>query len=482
MKKGRSLKVNAALNATKQICAIIFPLISFSYSSRVLGATGIGIYSFGNSIVSYMLLISALGLSNYATREGAAIRDNREKFTAFAKEVYSINLIMTFFAYVVLASLLVFWNKLVSYRETILIQSIAIILTTLGADWVNSVFEDYIYITIRYIVVQIISLICLLLFVRTPEDLFKYVFIATMATVGGNIFNIFYIKRYVKLKFVLHTNFKKHIVPMLILFANSVALTIYLNSDITILGVLSTDSNVGIYTIATKIYTLVKTVINALVFVTVPRFSFYLAHDEKYKYDNTFSNIYNVLLLLISPVAVGLFVEAKKVLVVVAGEEYISGACSLRILCVAIAFGVLSCLYCYSVLMPNRLEKYFLYSTIIAAIMNILLNVVLIPYFNMAGAAATTLIAEAVVFFFTKKYSRGSVALKINKECVIDCIIGSAGIIGICLLINSLILNQVIQLIGAISLSMIYYLIVLLARQNVYIISALQQIKSVLIK
>lgn len=478
MKQKHSLKVNATLNATKQICAIIFPLISFSYSSRILGATGIGVYSFGNSIISYLLLIAALGISNYATREGAAIRDNKDKLTTFAREVFSINIIMTFLAYAVLAFLLVFWNKLDTYRETILIQSLAIILTTLGADWVNSIFEDYYYITVRYIVVQIISLICLFLVVRTQEDVIKYTVIATMATAGGNIFNIFYVRRYVKLKFVFHTNFKKHIIPMLILFANSIALTIYLNSDITILGILSTDANVGIYTIATKIYTLVKTVINALIFVTVPRFSYYIAHKEKQKYNNTFSDIYNVLVLLIFPVAVGLFMEAQNVLVVVAGKEYVSGTASLRILCIAIVFGVLSCLYCYSVLMPNRLEKYFLYSTIAAAIINILLNIVIIPYYNMAGAAATTLIAEAVVFYLTQKYSKGSVELYINNKCVINSIVGSIGIILICLITSGFISNRALQLIAAISLSIVYYLSVLLITRNEYLVSVIRLVKN----
>ena len=141
--KKNSLKVNATLNIIKQVCAIIFPLITFPYVSRTLGVDMYGKINFSNSIVSYITLIAGLGVSSYAIREGARIRDDKVKFERFSNEVFSINIVSTIFSYIVLFFLILLWNKLDSYKSLILILSINVLLTTLGTDWINTVYEDF---------------------------------------------------------------------------------------------------------------------------------------------------------------------------------------------------------------------------------------------------------------------------------------------------------------------------------------------------
>ena len=138
--------MNAFLNMTKQICAVIFPLITVPYVSRILQRENYGKYNFGNSIVSYFILIAGLGIVNYAIREGARIRNDRKKLNRFANEVFTINIYSTIIAYILLFIIVHFSAKLKLYQPLIFVQSLSIILTTLGADWVNSIFEDYLYI------------------------------------------------------------------------------------------------------------------------------------------------------------------------------------------------------------------------------------------------------------------------------------------------------------------------------------------------
>ena len=151
-RKNKSIKVNAALNVTKQLCKVIFPLITMPYVTRVLQTSGYGKYNFGSSIVSYFILLAGLGISDYSIREGARVRDDKAKFQKFSEEVFTINLLSTIVSYAVLFALLLFSKKLLDYRLLIIVQSIPIILNTLGCDWVNSVYEDFFYITVRYIV------------------------------------------------------------------------------------------------------------------------------------------------------------------------------------------------------------------------------------------------------------------------------------------------------------------------------------------
>ena len=127
----KSIKINAVLNIIKQCCAIIFPLITFPYVSRTLGVEAYGKVNFSSSIVSYISLLAGLGVSSYAIREGARIRDDKDKFQAFANEVFSINVLSTAFAYIALFIIILAWNRLNSYRALLVILSLNVILTTL---------------------------------------------------------------------------------------------------------------------------------------------------------------------------------------------------------------------------------------------------------------------------------------------------------------------------------------------------------------
>lgn len=141
----KSIKVNAILNVTKQLCKVVFPLITMPYVTRVLQASGYGKYNFSSSIVSYFILLAGLGISDYAIREGARIRDNKKKFQIFSEEVFTINILSTIASYMILFVFLLFSKKLLDYRLLIIVQSMSIILNTIGCDWINSVYEDYFY-------------------------------------------------------------------------------------------------------------------------------------------------------------------------------------------------------------------------------------------------------------------------------------------------------------------------------------------------
>ena len=53
-------------------------------------------------------------------------------------------------------------------------MSASIVFSTIGVDWLNVIYEDYLYITVRSIVIQILSFILTILLVRTPDDYYKY--------------------------------------------------------------------------------------------------------------------------------------------------------------------------------------------------------------------------------------------------------------------------------------------------------------------
>ena len=232
--RSKSIKKNTIFNAIKTVSAIIFPLITFPYASRTLLVENIGKVNFGLSFISYFSLIASLGINVYAIRECAKFGDDRVKLSKIASEIFSINVFTTIFSYTILILCLLFYKKIESYRTLIVIQSLSILFTTLGTDWLNTAMEDFQYITIRSLLFQVLSLILLFTFIHKPDDYIKYAAISVISSSGYNIVNMIYRRKYCDIKFTLDIDIKKHYLPIIFLFV--MLLSMIILSLIFVLG------------------------------------------------------------------------------------------------------------------------------------------------------------------------------------------------------------------------------------------------------
>lgn len=460
--KKKSLKINALLNGFRQICTIVFPLITIPYVSRVLGNENYGKVNFGSSIVSYFILMATLGITSYAIREGSKLKNQRDKFENFVNEIFTINIITTIASYVLLVIMLLFWEKVQNYQALIMIQASVMIFTTLGLGWLNNIYEDFAYTTIRYIVVQVISIVLLFLLVKDKNDYLMYAVITAFANIGGNIVNIFYIrKNYLKVKLVKVSNFFTHFIPMIYLFCNDLAITIYVSSDVTLLTLFKGDEITGIYSISTKIYTIIKQFMNAVIGVILPRLSLYVGENRMEEYNNLLNKLFHVIMILILPSMVGIYMLSKEIIYIIAGQEFVSGYVSLQILGIALGLAVMSFFFVTSIMIVNKLEKYCLVSTLIAALINIILNFVFIPKWSLNGAAMTTVISESVVLGLSIWFSRGRYKLDISLKKFLPCILSCIGIIGVCLVVKYFIVNEILIVAASIIGSLFIYALVM---------------------
>lgn len=479
--KTKSVGINAFLNIIKQCCAIIFPLITFPYASRVLEVENYGKVSFGTSIISYFTLLAGLGIANYAIREGARIRDDKEKFSAFVNEVFTINIVTTLISYAILFLTLIFWDKLGSYRVLILVQSISILFTTIGADWINSIYEEYTYITIRYVVVHIIAIVLMFIFVRDSSDYIIYAFIAIFGTVGANVINIFHIRKIVKLRLVKVKNLKLHLFPMIMLFCNSLSVLIYVSSDVTMLGLLSDDKSVGIYSAATKIYNIIKQLLNAIIVVIIPRLSALLGKKMYDEYNKLLRNSFHAIVTLLMPAITGVFVLSYEIIWIIGGEQYALGYEALRILSIALGGSVFANFFNNAILVPNKKEKYFLIGTLTAAIANIVLNAFLIPTLDYVGAAVTTVIAEFIVLGFGLLFSRGLFTFKVIWRDLISSLSGCMLIVLISYVLHDFIESILLRTVAICLCSVIGYCMVIVIFGNSLASNAIAQVKKKMI-
>lgn len=467
--KHKSLKLNAFVNTIKTLASLLFPLITFPYASRVLGVRQVGKYNFANSIISYFLLLAALGISSYAIREGSQYRYDKKKISEFASEIFSINIISSIVSYILLFVCLILVRRLDSCRTEIVIFSFEIVITTFGIEWLYNIYEDFVYIAIRSFIFQCLSLILLFLLVKGPRDLDNYVLVTVISMTGNNFFNWFHAKRYCKIRFTCHINWKRHLKPIFIIFSTTVAVAIYVSSDTTMLGFLVSDNNytVGIYSVATKIYNIFKNIIVSFLVVLIPRFSSIIHEDGgRVKASNLFNKLSTVLITVATPMIFGLIMLAQDVIIIVSGIEYLHSVSSLRILMLACFFSFFAYLFSQCILIPNRREKVFLIATAISAVTNIGLNFVLIPIMHEVGTAVTTLLAEMITFILVYHSSKPYIDFNIHKKDIFSVIIGTIAIICICLLCNKFVNSIVLRVSGAIFISVLAYWLILKGLNN----------------
>lgn len=192
----KSLFKNAIFNLIRSCMSLIFPIITFTYATRILLPEGMGKIEFSKSFVAYFNIMAMLGIVNYGTREGAKIRDNRERLSKFAQELFLINIMSVCVVLVIFGVTLFCIPRLSDYLIILLIYSVTIPLTALGMEWLYNAVEDYKYVAIRTSLIQVASVILMLLFVRTKNDLWKYALIQVIASSGNNLLNFMHSCKY----------------------------------------------------------------------------------------------------------------------------------------------------------------------------------------------------------------------------------------------------------------------------------------------
>ena len=473
----KSIKVNTIYNAIKTCAAIVFPLITFPYVTRVLLADNLGKYNFASSIISYVLLVASLGVPTYAIRECSKIRENKKKLSELASQIYTINIYSTLIAYILLAVVLVLARPLDKYRVLIIILSITVVSTTFGADWINNVFEDFKFITLRTVGFNILSIILMFLFVRKPEDYINYAIITVISSAGANVLNVFYRKKCCKIQLVKKLNVNKHLKPIIILFSLQLVQIIYVNSDVTIIGFVRSDTEVGYYSAAVKVYNLIQTLMNSVVFVVLPQLSQAYEKKDNEKINRLLRYSLNFTIVLGLPCLVGTNVLAKEIIEILAGKDYLACITSMRILTIALFWSFLGGFLGNLIMIPSGRENISLYSSIASAIVNLGLNLILIPRWGIEAAAVTTAISMIIGFFFKLPFVGKEIKIRPLKEVVLGPFVGCVLIVLIGWACSYLPVNSIIRFIIVLFLSVVFYFGSIVICKNQLGIEALTFIK-----
>ena len=472
--KQKSITLNLIANGIKTLMTVLFPLITFPYASRVLGAAGIGKVNYASSIISYFSMLAALGISTYAVREGARIRDDKEKFNKFAKEMLNLNLVTTFFSYVLLLVFLCL-PILSGYKELLVIFSAGIVFTTISTEWLFIIKEEYAYITKRAVLFQFISLILLFLLVRSKDDYGWYASLTVISSGGSAILNFWHSRKFVSWRKKYQCEYRKHIKPILLIFGTSLASSLYMTMDTTMLGAMKGDAATGIYTAAVKINSVINTLLNTISATILPRVSYYLGNGLKNEFQKLMQTSADILFMVAMPIAIGMMCVSDILIVVFSGPEFISGSLAAKILSVKLVFGAIDRVLAYQVCIPYKKDKEVLISTIAGAVFNLIANVVLIHFYGVTGAAVATLLSEMIVFLVLSRYSRQVFETKYLYRRMPIYFFASIWFFAVRWLLGQYFTNSISGLIITVGICALGYFIILLIIKDPYLVEFIKE-------
>lgn len=416
---------NYLYNLSYQILILIVPLITTPYVSRVLGAKGVGTFSYTNSIVQYFILFGCIGLNLYGQREIAYVQHEKEKRNKVFWELVILRIIT------VSISLTVFYFTLAAhgkYAPVFFIMCLDILASMVDISWFLQGIEDLKKIVVRNFIIKIVGVALIFLFVKTSDDLLLYVICHSATLFLGNLSMWAYIPKLVGRVKVRKLEIKKHIRPTIILFLPQIAISIYTILDKTMIGFLTgSEEEVAYYEQGQKIVRIVMTLVTSLGTVMMPRVANLFKLNEMEKVKNYLSKSFSFVFFLSFPMMFGLMAVSCNIVPWFFGSGFEKVVPNMIVIAPILVIIALSNIMGTQYLLPTGRQKEFTFSVITGCIVNFTLNLLLIPKLLSIGAAVATVIAETSVtgvqVYFTRKDFKFGEIISSNKHYIISSLI-----------------------------------------------------------
>ena len=477
MVKKNSIAKNFSFNLIYQMLAVVLPLITTPYVSRILGAKSIGIYGYTTSIVTYFILLGTLGITMYGQREIAYLQGDKKKTSIVFWEIILVRTITLFISGVIFFFIYCLNNDYSIYYQILLIQLFA---NLFDISWLFQGIEKFDKNVIRNLIVKLLCLVLVFVLVKNENDLWKYFLLFSTAEFIGNLSIWCYVPKYINMVKLKEINLKKHIKPIIALFLPQIAIQIYTVLDRTMIGLISNDMvEVGLYEQAQKIVKTTLIIASAYQVVLNSKIANAYARNDKVELKKYFLKSFKFIYFLCIPIMFGIMAISSKFVPWYYGKGY-DGVIDLLIITSPIIIiigtsGITGVQY----LIQNKRQKEFTISVIIGCIVNIILNFFLIKSYGAIGASISSIIAELCVLLYQLKFFK-------NEYNIFEIIkLGYKNVIGGILMFFSILLLKpylsvnVINTVIEVLVGMICYSIVLLILNDEMMLKIIDKVKKI---
>lgn len=389
-----SVKKNFIYNVGYQVLVLVLPLATAPYLSRVLGASGVGTYSYTFSIAYYFVMFSMLGVTNYGQREIARVQDNRELRSRVFWEIWALQIVVT----LIVTAVYLFYSTALSANGVISFIWLPYVISAgLDINWLFFGLEEFRITVGRNALVKLFTFCLMFLVVRGPYALESYcLLMASSYLLSVLVLWPFLTHRVVKVT-PTPRRVLRHFMPNLALFVPVIAVSLYTVLDKVMLGSLAGMEQAGFFENASKVATMPFTLISALGTVMLPRMSSLLASGKASQGRAYIGASMWLAMAMSFALAFGVAGIAEVLTPVYFGPGFEPCAFLMCVIVADMPFMAWANVLRTQYLIPLGRDREYIASVVAGAVVNIGLNAILIPGTGALGAGISIFAAEATV-------------------------------------------------------------------------------------
>ena len=400
---------NYLYNVGYQVLAIIVPLITSAYVSRVLRPEGVGANAFTNSIIQYFILFASMGIGYYGNRQIAYVRDNRIKMAKTFWEIQIVKTIMTLVSIIAFEIFLIFYTRQFDYMVA---QSLNLVAVAFDISWFYEGVENFKVTVLKNSLVKIVSMIAIFLFIKGPYDVTLYIVVLALSTLLGNLTLWPDIYRDLPKVKIRSLNPWIHFLPMVELFIPQIATQVYVQLNRTMLGVMVNETASGYYQYSDSLVKLILALVTATGTVMLPHVANAVSHGDMKKVNQMLYKSFDFVSAMAVPMMFGLAAISLTLAPKYYGPGYGPVGPAMMIESIVIIMIAWSNVLGVQYLLPIHHQKQFTISVTVGALINIVLNFPLIEIWGLDGAMWSTVLSESGVTLYQLIVIRGLLSYK----------------------------------------------------------------------
>lgn len=480
MKNKVSIKRNYIYNTLYQLLLLITPLITAPYVSRVLGAHGVGIYSYTNSIVMYFSLIAAMGTASYGQREIARHRNNKQESSKLFWEIEILSILTTGVATIAWVVWILISDKYTIYY---VVLTFSLISAAFDISWYFGGFELFQYIVIRNTIVKLVGIAMLFIFIKSKNDTLLYVGINAVINFLGTLSMWTYLPKMLVPVKVNELKPLRHLKSTFTYFIPTIATSVYTILDKTMIGAITNSPKEnGYYEQATKIISLSKAALFSLNTVMEARMSYLFMKGRYDEIKDKMEKSYDFLLGLSIPFMFGIIGIANNFVPWFFGKGYSKVVILMYCMSPLLPIITLSNIADHQYLTPVGQKVKSTIGIVSGAVANFILNATLIPRLGSVGATIGSVAAETIITIILVNFSKDVISwkgiIKVSWKKVIAAIVMVIPIYQMGLHANGSMIVTIIQIV----LGAAIYVGILLLLRDSFVKAAFEEVQKTIIR
>lgn len=391
-----SLKSNFVYKSLLTVSTFLISFITFPYITRVLGVENIGIVNFVDNLTNYFLLFASMGISILGVREISSVAKDKGLRSKVFFNIFELNLLFTTVILIIYILSIILIPYLSQYKELLYIGTAKILFTSLLIEWFFTGLEEFRYITIRSIIIKLLYVGAVFIFIKKPNDYVLYFAFTVGSVVLNAVINILYIRHFITYKFTKSIT-KHYIKDNLTLGIYLILNSMYSTFNVVFLGFVAGNIQVGYYTTAFKLYSIVLAFFSSFTSVMLPRMNSLISQNDKSNFNRLVSHSFSLMYSICIPLILFSTIMASDIVYAIAGKGYEKAVIPMMIIMPTVFMVGLSQILAVQIITPLKKDKILLLASLIGALFGLGLNICLVPHFLSIGTAITLLCSETIV-------------------------------------------------------------------------------------